>query len=191
MLLDSPTHFSHKLWSTFLKVGDYAIDATAGNGHDTLFLAQHILSDSKGKLVAFDIQKEALEQTQKLLNDKCLPSLLSRIELKLASHWQMKEHCKPGAQLIVFNLGYLPGGDKNITTLTKTTLESLDQALELLHIQGVLSITCYPGHLEGQKESSAVLEWAKALSRNYNCSQHHWINRSKTSPFLLLIQKKA
>lgn len=189
MLLDSPTHFAHKLWSTFLKVGDYAIDATAGNGHDTLFLAQSILSDNQGKLIAFDIQREALAQTQKLLSDKC-PSLINRIELKLASHSQMKELCAPKAQLIVFNLGYLPGSDKSITTLTKTTLESLNQAVDLLDIEGILSITCYPGHLEGQKESAAVLDWAGSLLSQFNVTKQEWINRSDKSPFLLLVQKK-
>ncbi len=146
-------------WEHYVQPGDLVIDATCGNGKDLLFLAK--LLGGKGSLVAYDIQKEALEQAELTLSS-LNEQERSIISLKLASHEHFTEE---NAALIVYNLGYLPGGDKSLTTMTASTLTSLKNALTTLKPGGLLSVTCYPGHEEGAREALAVraffeeLEW--------------------------------
>lgn len=187
--LSSPVPFSHLLWKQFIKKGAHMIDATCGNGKDTSFLANTFLTQDEGKLYAFDIQKSGIENTQKQLKDKLKENTLQAIELICACHSQIDDYVYEKIDLIVFNLGYLPHGDKGITTLTSTTLIALKKALLLLNVNGILSITCYPGHSEGAKETEHVLNWAQNLSSNWTVTKHTWVNRSKDSPLLLLILK--
>ena len=189
MFLQSAVQFAHSIWSSHIKPGSYIIDATCGNGQDTLFLAELALQGSKGKVFAFDVQEKALEAAEKLLTEHFQKKSMPSIRLIHACHSKIDEHCPPGADSIVFNLGYLPGGDKSITTTSQTTLTALEKSLLLLKSGGYLSITCYPGHIEGQAEASKVLNWAKSLGRDYVCCQHTWINRSEKSPFVILIHK--
>ncbi|MFN0065363.1 MAG: class I SAM-dependent methyltransferase [Chlamydiales bacterium] len=145
---------AHARWQELLSKGDTAIDATLGNGNDTLFLAS--IMQGEGRLIGYDIQETAIEKTLHLLQE--LPSSWRKnVVLKQISHTAL---CEP-AKLIVYNLGYLPGSDKSITTMTETTLVSLDKAVSLLQPGGLLSITCYPGHSEGAREAKAVLAWAQ------------------------------
>ena len=93
--------------------------------------------------------------------------------------------------MIVFNLGFLPGGDKNITTKEESSLEAIKTALEILSVGGVLSVTMYPGHEEGAKEQDIILEWAKNLdSREYHCVFANMLNQSKRAPQILWVTKK-
>ncbi len=167
---------AHKYWAEILKPGDTVIDATVGNGHDTLVLKN--LLRGQGKIIGYDIQKKALEKARILLGDD------PQITLLEASH----EHFHvEKAKLIVYNLGYLPGGDKSVTTKTKTTLRSLESAVKIL--EDCISITCYPGHEEGEKEEKAILEWAATLPSNeWSVCHHRWINRQK-APSLVLIRR--
>ncbi len=93
--------------------------------------------------------------------------------------------------LIVYNLGYLPKSDKKVITEADTTLKSLNSAIDLLNSDGLLSITCYPGHCGGGKESVAVLNWSKNLDKNgFHVIVNYWLNRSKNAPFTILVEKK-
>ncbi len=139
---------AHRLYKEHLSPEETAIDATCGNGHDTLFLASLLTS---GKLYAYDIQEEGLLRTKKRLST-LPPSILSRITLMHASHEDFS-FVPPPVSLIVYNLGYLPGSDKKIFTHSATTLASLKEALK---ISRYISITCYP-HREGRKERQAIL----------------------------------
>lgn len=190
MILQSTISLSHATWKNILAPGAYTIDATCGNGQDTLFLSQLTLSEATGKLIALDIQPKAIESTKNLLQTNLKENILQNISLINSCHSQIDLHCPKEADLIVYNLGYLPGADKAITTQTETTIISLQKSLTLLKKGGHLSVTCYPGHEEGKIESSKVLHWAKSLGPEYVCCQHKWINRSEKSPFIILICRK-
>jgi hypothetical protein len=180
---------AHSMWNTFLQEKDSVIDATAGNGHDSLFLGRKILP--YGHLFLFDIQEKALRET-KLLLEKNLPSdNLQNVHYIPDSHVYLKNHIKNHPiRLIVYNLGYLPGGDKSIVTQTNSTLLSIDEALEIVSSTvGAISITCYPGHEEGEKEESAILRRLATLSsKDWLIEHHRWINRPK-SPSWIWVQK--
>ena len=168
-------------WQSHLNPEDFAIDMTCGNGHDTQYLASLV---TNGWVFSVDIQKEALVKAQELLG--CDP----RIRFIHQSHSEPLPFPLPGSpNLIVYNLGYLPGGDKSITTKAENTLRSLELACDLLLNRGALSITCYPGHEEGNKEEELVIAWAKKLDpKLWRICLHQWINR-KFAPSLLWIIK--
>ncbi len=172
---------AHQTWSALLTKEDFAIDATCGNGHDTVQLARlaHAVH-------AFDVQSEAIIKAKRQLQEHKLDNVI----FYQRCHSSFPSEIAPcSIKLIVYNLGYLPGGDKSITTETSSTLESLNQALPLLKPGGMISVTCYPGHDEGQKEEENILAWAENLDPLlWRCSHHRWINRHR-SPSLLLILK--
>lgn len=165
---------------------DTAIDATCGNGHDTLFLAKLRLK----KLFAIDLQPEALKKTENLLESHLSLEERSAIQLVQMSHEnidQLPLNEKP--KLIVYNLGYLPGSDKKIKTQKESTLASLKKGSSLLTEGGALSITCYPNHAEGKEEEIAILEWAKELPpTHWEVRYHQWINRPPLSPTVLWLK---
>lgn len=179
------THLAHLIWKDFLKPGMTVIDATAGNGNDTLFLAKHVLTPRSGEVHAFDIQEEAISNTKARLEKNLTPDLLERISLHQASHETFPTSIKPS--LIVYNLGYLPGGDLTKTTLTKTTITSCNNALEILLPGGLLSITIYPGHHEGFNEKSALFEWLKEKNP-FQVFYHQEINKPN-HPSLITLRK--
>jgi SAM-dependent methyltransferase len=175
---------AQKYWKNLLKPIDNVIDATCGNGKDSLFLKKLIC---KGKLFCLDIQKKAIENTHILLKKENVD--FKNIFLIKKSHEDFSYIPKIPIKLIVYNLGYLPKSDKTITTKTKTTLKSIKNALNLIEKDGGISITCYPGHLEGQKEENALIYFLSTLnSKNLNICYHKWINK-KNSPTLIWIKK--
>ncbi len=177
-------------WKKFLEKDDIVIDATCGNGHDSLFLAKIYLENSKGLLFCFDIQEKAIDSTLLLLRQNLSIEHLKRIVLYNYSHEDLGKYVQHKANLIVYNLGYLPNHDKTITTKKETTISSLKSALSLLADRGAISIMCYPGHDEGEHEEKALLSFAESLdSKLYSVCYHNWINRKK-SPTLLWIEKK-
>ncbi len=173
--------FAHNSWEKCVTPGDTVIDATVGNGHDTFFLAQ--LLKGQGRLIGYDIQPQALAQTQKRLAGLPAP-WRDTVELRLESHVHFSE---AGVKLICYNLGYLPGGDKTITTQTGSTLSSIQNALSCLSLQGAISITCYPGHAEGALEQEAIVEFLKRLPTDqWNVCHHVWINRPLSPTWIWL-----
>lgn len=176
---------AHSFWQALLKPDDTVIDATCGNGHDTLVLAKLV---PQGKVIAFDIQQQAIEETKKRLQEA---DLLKRVDLRLASHATFSEDLLPQSiALIVYNLGYLPGGNKALTTTSKTTLNSIKKALSLLKPGGAISCTLYPGHSEGEIEKGSLLEFLQTLSaKDWAICHLQWRNRQK-SPELLIIHLK-
>lgn len=170
---------AREYWKGLLKIGDLAIDATCGNGHDTLFLSELC------SVIGLDIQTQAIQNTEILLAKHQKKALLYQL-----SHEAIDTLSPPSPpKLIVYNLGYLPRGDKSITTKTETTLESLKKSFEMLQSEGALSVICYPGHEEGFREEKVIVEWASHLpqGRSSVC-YHQWINRPN-SPSLLWIVK--
>lgn len=190
-LYNNHLDLAHFWWERLLKISDHAIDATCGNGHDTLFIAKKILTPCLGKLTSMDIQPRAIEKTRELLKANLDAGICERVDLILSSHHSFPPEIEDGSiALAVYNLGWLPGGDKSITTCVKTTLGSLERVMPLIKNGGAVSITCYPGHPEGAKEQESILEWSRSLCRfEWNVCLHQWLNAA-ASPVLLIIQKR-
>ncbi|MBQ6506097.1 MAG: hypothetical protein IJI08_02085, partial [Clostridia bacterium] len=149
--LKSARYLAAEMLRAVLLPGDRAIDATMGNGHDTALLGS--LVGPEGRVYAFDVQPAALEATRRRLAEE---GSAGQAELFLLGHEHMREAVGEPVKAIVFNLGWLPGGDHRITTLTATTLPAIQQALALLLPMGVLVICVYPGHPEGEREQEMV-----------------------------------
>lgn len=162
----SLVHRAHAALSEILVEGDIAIDATVGNGHDTLFLAQQV--GALGKVYGFDIQEAALDTAYKRLKDEALEGCVS---LNHAGHEAMMivvpDSVQGKIKAVMFNLGYLPGGDKARTTVISTTLAALEQARTLLAPGGAISVLAYTGHPGGREEAEGVKGWAAGLSSGY------------------------
>jgi SAM-dependent methyltransferase len=184
-LLRGPVPLSHLLLRQFVHPGDTVIDATCGNGNDTLLLAG--LVGAAGRVWAFDIQAEAISHTSRTLT---AAGLSERVTLVGAGHETMAEHINGGAQAVIFNLGYLPGSDRSIFTRPKTTRAGLEQSLNLLTPNGIVAVTVYPGHDGGADERCTVDDLASRLDPG---EFHAWrmgqLNVPDDAPFFILIQK--
>lgn len=189
-LFQSHLDLAHFYWSQLIQIGDKVIDATCGNGYDTLKLSELALSFDQGEIYAFDIQKDAIVSAQHYLAQNLSSELNKRVHFQQRCHSTFPEALNPASiKLIVYNLGYLPGGHKQQTTQTKTTLQSLQHAQTLLQVGGMISITCYPGHPAGAEEQTCLLDYTCNLSpKEWSCCHHVWLNR-KQAPSLLLMQK--
>ncbi|MGI6747966.1 MAG: class I SAM-dependent methyltransferase [Anaerovoracaceae bacterium] len=189
-LITKPTELSLNILSEYISKGDIVIDATAGNGHDTLALAK--LVGLEGTVYAFDIQEIALQKTKTLLEQE---GYISRCILILDSHNHMKENI-PYSQIekisaVIFNLGYLPNEEKRITTTLETTLPAVKQALELIKVNGVVAITMYDGHPSGKAEKEGLLKFSKELpAKEYHAAYISLINQKNQPPELIFITKK-
>lgn len=167
-------------------LGDTCIDATMGNGNDTLLLST--LCGQSGRVLAFDIQECALNKTKKLLADAGAPS---NYQLILASHEHMENYVLPGTvSCIVFNFGYLPGGDHKKATSAQTSLPALCQSLKLLKKGGILSLCIYSGGDTGFSERDSILSWLKSLSpKEYLVIKSEYFNRPNHPPIPILVIK--
>ncbi len=166
-----------------LHEGDTAVDFTMGNGHDTKFLSETV--GETGKVYAFDIQDKALESTQKTLSD--CPKNYTLIQ---DSHHNVKNYVEGPIKAGMFNLGFLPGGDKSVTTLRETTMPAIEAAISLLGRDAILTVAVYPGHEEGEKEGEMVHEYLSGLDRfTYSVALIKIIN-APTSPFFYVIETK-
>ena len=154
--------------------GDFCIDATMGNGNDTLLLSQ--LCGKSGKVLAFDIQEQALAATKEKLTAGHAPE---NYTLLLESHANMAEYATPDSvSCIVFNFGYLPGGDHSLATRGETSIQALTQALTLLKKGGMISLCIYSGGDSGFEERDQILDWLKNLdSHQYLVIKSDYYNR--------------
>lgn len=184
-MIDNILPFTHRLLAQATPEGGTAIDATAGNGHDTLFLAQCV--GAHGRVYAFDIQPQALAATQARLQ---AAGTERQVRLIADNHANLTGHVREPAHSVVFNCGYLPGGDKSLATETGSTLSGLAQALLLLRPGGLLAAVLYPGHAAGRLEAEAVSDWAASLpQRQFAVLRYGFINRRNRPPYLLAIEK--
>lgn len=168
----------HSIIQNNLENKNIAIDATLGNGHDTDFLSKIF-----NTVYAFDIQMQSVESYKR----KNVDNVISICD----SHENFDVHIKESIDCIIYNLGYLPGENKNITTMTSSTLKSINVGLEMLSSNGLMIIALYSGHEEGKKEKDAVLEYCCSLPKNkYAVLYQQFINRTNNPPSLLIIEKK-
>ncbi|MGD7033939.1 class I SAM-dependent methyltransferase [Methylotuvimicrobium buryatense] len=184
----SLVHEAHKALQTILQAGDYAIDATVGNGHDTLFLARHV--GPEGIVLGFDIQQSAIDKTRRRLEQGKIDT---PVELFRANHAEMTNMIPAQfhgrIKAVMFNLGYLPGGDKLLITRTDTTIAALNQALRMLAPDGLLTILAYPGHPGGDQEADEVDKWCADLEGSrYDKSCINSQENQKSTPRLYLIK---
>ncbi|MBS4168805.1 class I SAM-dependent methyltransferase [Parachlamydia sp. AcF125] len=188
-LFQSHLDVAHHYWKKLVQPGDTVIDATCGNGHDTLVLAKLVLNSPSGKVIGMDVQSQAIKNTQERLAKEFSANQMQRIHLHCACHSTFPVQAPHVVKLIVYNLGYLPNGDKSLTTCVNTTLLSLQAALSIITPGGAISLTCYPGHAEGKREEQAILSFVRGLQpQEWSCSYQTWINRHQ-APGLLFIQK--
>ena len=156
------TTVAHDAVAAVLFDGAKAIDATMGNGHDTLFLARQV--GPNGKVIAFDIQPDALTMTAQRVEAL---GIASRVDLRQAGHETLLRSVPPSwsgaVNAVMFNLGYLPGGDKRCVTRASTTRQALDQTIQLLTPGGRLSILLYRHHDGAEPEVDAVTRWLAGL----------------------------
>ncbi|MBF7119764.1 class I SAM-dependent methyltransferase [Pediococcus pentosaceus] len=186
-MLDNAMQYSHQLLTEIVQPGDVVIDATMGNGHDTLFLSE--LVQSTGRVFSFDVQKAALEQTRALFEHQ--HQTLINVELIHASHDQIDHYVTEPITGAIFNLGYLPGGDKSIITHPTSTISAVQQSLNQLKIGGRIILVCYYGHPGGQEELQQLLSFVAELDQHhYSCLRYEFINQINNPPILLCIERK-
>lgn len=165
--------------------GSIALDCTVGNGNDTFLLAK--LVGDKGKVYGFDIQDLAINNTFDLLKQN---SLDNRVKLIGDSHEYIDKYVNEGVDFIVYNLGYLPKGDKSIKTNGKSTVISLKKSLDILNKNGILALTVYVGHDGGLEEKESIERYFKTLNqKEYNVLKFDFINQINNPPILYIVEK--
>lgn len=168
-----------------VKPGAFCIDATAGKGRDTVLLCR--LAGMEGRVIAFDVQQDAVDQTRALLAAEGLCA-----EVVRDSHANMAQYAAPGsADCIVFNFGRLPGGDPKIFTTAATSLPAIDAGLSLLKPGGVMALALYYGKENGYDEKNAILQHLKSLNdRVFTVLACDWLNRKHDPPLPIFIWKE-
>ena len=179
------TEWCHHFIKEHIRPGDVCIDATMGNGHDTEFLSKTV--GENGHVFAFDIQEQALASTEEHLKKSGCPQNYTLI---LDSHHNVKKYVDVPFKAGMFNLGYLPGSDKSVTTMRKTTLPAIEAAISLMDRDAVIIVAIYPGHPEGEAEGKEICEYLSSISRHKICATQVKILNSPTSPFFIVIESK-
>lgn len=168
-----------------VKEGHTVLDCTVGNGNDTILLAKMV--GPTGKVYGFDVQKEALEITLEKLTCE---NIYNRVRLIEDSNENIDLYIDDKIDFIIYNLGYLPKGDKNIKTSKETTLKSLEKSLNLLNENGLILITCYIGHDGGLEEKEGIEEFLKNLNqKEFNSIKYDFINQKNFPPILYGVEK--
>lgn len=184
--LNSIHPFIDQYLDQFIEPHSIVIDATLGNGNDSYKIAQKM--DHRGKLYGFDIQALAIQNSEHLLRE--LPENRPTITLIQDSHANFQDHIEEPIDFIIYNLGYLPKGDKAITTLAESTLQSVKAGLALLKGNGKMLIAVYHGHDAGKAEKSALETYLSALDQaQFHVFKQAFINQKNTPPFIYLIEK--
>ncbi|MDR0921927.1 MAG: methyltransferase domain-containing protein [Lactobacillales bacterium] len=185
-MLETALRYSHTLLKEIVTTGDVVVDATMGNGNDTAYLAS--LVGSSGQVHAFDIQQSALDATKERLERE---QLTKQVTLHLEGHEKVGNYLQHNLKTAIFNLGYLPTGDKSIITLPKTTLLAIESLLEHLLPKGRIILVVYYGHEGGEIEKNAISDYVQGLSQElFSVLQYQFINQKNQPPFLFCIEKK-
>ena len=175
-----PLEMAHDFLAQVITPEDIVVDATMGNGHDTLFLAK-----LAKQVYAFDIQNQALEKTSQRLEE----AGLSNVDLILQGHETVDQFVTE-VKAAIFNLGYLPSADKSIITQPQTTLEALEKLCRMLVKGGRIAIMIYYGHEGGDIERDAVLDFVSQLpQQEYTATIYRTLNQINNPPFLVMIEK--
>ncbi len=181
--------FQHIIWDDVLPTANFIIDATCGNGHDLLYISQHL--SPKAKLIAIDIQPEAIKNSQKRIE---LEGKNKTIDYYCSSHDDILSNADiitNNIDLLIFNLGYLPRGNHQLMTQSTTTIRALDIALPLLSTNGVITIVSYPGTEEGAQENQDVANYLSSINqKEYHISCWTPLNQVNQPPILYIIRRR-
>lgn len=180
------TEWVHHFIKEHVQPGDVCIDATMGNGHDTVLLSN--LAGERGRVLAFDVQQMALDNTGQRLEKEQCPS---NWKLYLESHENMEKYAQPeSVSCITFNLGYLPGGDHRKATRADSSIRAIEKGLSLLKKKGLMTLCIYSGGDTGFEEKDAVLEYMQNLdSKKYLVIKSEYYNRPSNPPIPVLVIK--
>ncbi|MEE1132891.1 MAG: class I SAM-dependent methyltransferase [Caryophanon sp.] len=185
MKLKRVLQYAQDLLAEATHEGATVVDATAGNGHDTLFLAK-LVGDS-GQVYAFDVQKEAVDATLLRLLDE---GLEHRALVLNDGHENVAKYVTKPVSAAVFNLGYLPGSDHDIVTKPNTTITAIEELLRLLTIDGVIVLVIYHGHVGGKEERDAVIDYVSRLPQKHvHVLKYQFLNQQNDPPFVIALQK--
>lgn len=179
------TEQAHQAVRAAVRGGEEVVDATAGNGHDTVFLAK--LVGEEGRVLAFDIQDAAIDATRAKLDAAGVSE--ERVFLVRESHVNVRSHISAPVAAVMFNLGYRPGGDHAIRTQCDETVIALKRAWEVIRPGGILTMVCYRGHPGGQEEGAAVLEASRELRMQGATTETYGVEENATGPFLVVLRK--
>ena len=180
------TSWVHHFIEDHVQPGDVCIDATMGNGNDTALFSK--MAGEKGRVVAFDVQQLALDNTKAKLEKENCPE---NYELILASHERMGDYAEENSvSCIAFNLGYLPGGDHGKATKAESSIRAMETGLKLLKKKGMMTVCIYSGGDSGFEEKDAVLSYLKELdSKKYLVIISEYANRPNNPPIPVLVIK--
>ena len=183
-MLKNAVELSHFYLKQFIKNGSFVVDATCGNGGDTLFLAE--LVNKNGLVYGFDIQKNAIENTRIRLENA---GISNKVQLFLDGHENMEKYLNGKmADAFVFNLGYLPKGDHSLHTKPDTTILAIQTAIKHLKKEGIIAVSIYHGGDSGYEERDGVLAYLKTLDKHlYNVIIHNYTNKPNDPPILAII----
>ena len=178
---------SRALWRERVPSGGFCIDATAGRGRDTLYLCG--LVGQQGRVLAFDIQKDAVDSTRALLEQEGCSGIARVIR---DSHSNMAAYAGPeSADCIVFNFGWLPGGDHSVFTRTDTSIAAVKAGLSLLRPGGVMTLCIYYGKETGFAERDALLSYLPTIdSAHFTVLVHQFVNRPNNPPIAAFVYRE-
>ncbi|KAL5746602.1 hypothetical protein ACOSP7_027748 [Xanthoceras sorbifolium] len=187
------TEVAHLVWKHVVRKGDIVVDATCGNGYDTLAMLKLVADESgTGRVYGLDVQGEALDNTSSLLDETVNRAEKQLVKLFNICHSKIEELVPKdtSVRLVAFNLGYLPGGDKTVITKSETTLMALEAAERILIQGGLISMVVYVGHPGGREELETVEAFASRLSvDNWICCKFQMLNRP-LAPVLVFLFKR-
>ena len=177
------TEYCHHFLADYICEGDCCVDATCGNGNDTLFLCQNV--GRAGKVYAFDVQETAVENTRRRLTEA---GCEDRAVLICGGHEHMSSYVREKISVIMFNFGYLPGGDHSLATKAETSLMAVKQGLDLLKTGGVMGLCIYSGGDTGYEEKEALHGYLKNLDPGkWLVLIHEFYNRKNDPPLPVFI----
>jgi predicted methyltransferase len=190
MKLDRILPFARKLLKQAVTNGDIVVDATIGNGYDTSYLAE--LVGESGHVYGFDIQEEAVTNTTTRLSEH---HLLKRVTIVQKSHDSLLSEIPVSHQnkitAAIFNLGYLPGGNKEIVTKPDTTIAAIEQLLKVMAPEGLIVLVIYHGHEEGAFERDVLLDYVIKLDQQKaHVLNYRFLNQANNPPFIIAIEKR-
>lgn len=186
MKLQRILSFSKTLIDMHVNKNSFVIDATCGNGNDTLYLASKV---PDGYVYGFDIQQQAIKNTKDKVKD------YQNVKLIHDGHEKVKKYIPESdygsIDVAIFNLGYLPKGNKSVVTKPDTTIEAINNIFDILSVEGVIILVIYHGHEEGKLEKKALMSYLKHLDQNdAHVLQYQFINQKNNAPFICAIEKR-
>ncbi|MBI6864613.1 class I SAM-dependent methyltransferase [Lysinibacillus sp. RSDA_15] len=185
MKLQRVLQYAQQLLKDSVEEGDTVVDATAGNGHDTLFLAQ--LVGDEGQVYAFDVQKKAVDATLHRLLDQ---GLEHRALVLNKGHEEVANFIHKPVAAAIFNLGYLPGSNHDIITKPTTTIQAIEDLLKLLKVGGLIILVIYHGHPGGKEERDTVTDYVSQLPQKYvHVLKYEFLNQQNDPPFIIALEK--